>query len=440
MNVAVAKTGNGRAVSDLFASAAGRLPGSPSVIAVRREAFETYERLGLPHRRIEEWKYTDLRALVGEVLPLAAAPDAAALKRAADAVKAHAIAGARKLVLVDGVFAADLSDLKALGSEVSVKTLREVLENKANPAAADLLQTISSDAVISLNAAMATDGVVISVADGAQPSAPVQLIHVATASSASSFTRSHLRIGKGARATIIESFVAAGKTSAYQVNDAVILWVGDNADVAHIRLMDDSPDAVNITSQFVTVGANTKLNFFNMTTGAAVSRLQGFITLAGEGSELSVNGVNLLQKIEHGDTTLVVDHAVPNCVSREVFRAVIDDRAHSVFQGRIIVRPDAQKTDGKMMIRALLLSDEAEADNKPELEIFADDVSCGHGATAGALDDSLLFYLKARGLPEKQAQALLIQAFVGEAIEQIADDDLREHVIGIAERWLERRQ
>jgi Fe-S cluster assembly protein SufD len=194
-----------------------------------------------------------------------------------------------------------------------------------------------------------------------------------------------------------------------------------------------------VSSHFVTIGANVKFNFFNMTTGAAVSRLQGFITLAGEGSELSANGVNLLQKTEHGDTTLVVDHAVPNCVSREVFRAVIDDRAHSVFQGRIIVRPDAQKTDGKMMTRALLLSDEAEADNKPELEIFADDVSCGHGATAGALDDSLLFYLKARGLPEKQAQALLIQAFVGEAIEQIAADDLREHVIGIAERWLERR-
>ncbi|MDH2343002.1 Fe-S cluster assembly protein SufD [Bradyrhizobium sp. SSUT77] len=439
MNVAVAKTGKGRAVSDLFTSAEARLPGPPSVISVRREAFETYERLGLPHRRIEEWKYTDLRALVGEVLPLAAAPDAAALKRAADAVKAHGIEGARKLVLVDGVFAADLSDVKALASEVSVKTLREVLENKANPAAADLLQTISSDAVISLNAAMATDGVVISVADGAQPSAPIQLIHVATSSSASTFTRSHLRIGEGVRTTIIESFVAAGKTSAYQVNDAVILWVGDNADVAHIRLMDDAPDAVNVTSQFVTVGANTKLNFFNMTTGGAVSRLQGFITLAGEGSELSINGVNLLQKTEHGDTTLVVDHAVPSCVSREIFRAVIDDRAHSVFQGRIIVRPDAQKTDGKMMIRALLLSDEAEADNKPELEIFADDVSCGHGATAGALDDNLLFYLKARGLPEKQAQALLIQAFVGEAIEQIADDGLREHVIGIAERWLERR-
>ena len=434
MNVAVAKTGNGRAVSDLFASAEGRLPGSPSVIAVRREAFETYERLGLPHRRIEEWKYTDLRALVGEVPPLAASPDAAALKRAADAVKAHAIAGARKLVLVDGVFAADLSDVKALASEAGLKTLREALEKDAG-----LLKTAATDAVIALNAALATDGVVLSIADDAQLSAPIQIIHIATASSASAFSRSQIAIGNGVRATIIESFVAAG-AKAYQVNDAVILSVGDNADVAHIRLLDDAPDAVNVTSQFVTVGANTKLNFFNMTTGAAVSRLQGFITLAGEGSDLSVNGVNLLQKTEHGDTTLVVDHAVPNCISREVFRAVIDDRAHSVFQGRIIVRPDAQKTDGKMMTRALLLSDEAEADNKPELEIFADDVSCGHGATAGALDDSLLFYLKARGLPEKQAQALLIQAFVGEAIEQIADDGLREHVIGIAERWLERRQ
>ncbi|MCG2632324.1 Fe-S cluster assembly protein SufD [Bradyrhizobium sp. WYCCWR 13023] len=433
MNVAVAKTGNGRAVSDFFASAEGRLPGSPDVIAVRREAFETYERLGLPHRRIEEWKYTDLRALVGEVLPLAAAPDAAALKRAAEAVKAHAIEGARKLVLVDGVFAADLSDSKALTAEVGFRTLREALEKDSG-----LLKTSSTDAVIALNAAMATDGVVLSIANGAQLSAPIQILHIATAASASSFTRSRVAIGKGARAAIVESFVSAG-AKAYQVNDAVIVTVGDGADVAHIRLMDDAADAANVSSHFVTVGANVKFNFFNMTTGAAVSRLQGFITLAGEGSELSANGVNLLQKTEHGDTTLVVDHAVPNCVSREIFRAVIDDRAHSVFQGRIIVRPDAQKTDGKMMTRALLLSDEAEADNKPELEIFADDVSCGHGATAGALDDSLLFYLKARGLPEKQAQALLIQAFVGEAIEQIADDVLREHVIGIAERWLERR-
>ena len=154
MNVAVAKTGTGRAPGDLFASAEGRLPGSPAVAAVRRAAFESYERLGLPHRRLEEWKYTDLRALVGEVLPLAAAPDAAALKRAAEAVKAHAIEGARKLVLVDGVFAADLSDVKALASGVRLTTLREALEKDAG-----LLTTTAGDAMIALNAAMATDGV-----------------------------------------------------------------------------------------------------------------------------------------------------------------------------------------------------------------------------------------------------------------------------------------
>jgi Fe-S cluster assembly protein SufD len=437
MNVALAKTGSDRAVSDVFTSAEGRLPGSAAITKARREAFETYQRLGLPHRRIEEWKYTDLRALMGEVLPLAAAPDAAALSRAAEIVKAQALAGARLLVLVDGVFAPDLSDVAALGSEVGVKTLRETL---AQDSGGDILQTGATDAMISLNAALATDGVVLTIGDGANLSAPVQIIHVATAASASTVTRSQVRIGKGARLTLIESFAAAGKATAYQVNDAMILSIGDDADVAHIRLMDDAPDAVNITSQFVTVGAKTRLTFFNMTTGGAVSRLQGFITLAGEGSELSINGVNLLKKTEHGDTTLVVDHAVPGCTSREVFRAVLDDRAHSVFQGRIIVRPDAQKTDGKMMTRALLLSDEAEADNKPELEIFADDVSCGHGATTGALDDSLLFYLRARGLPEKQAQALLIQAFVGEAIEEIADDALRAHVIGLAERWLELRK
>jgi Fe-S cluster assembly protein SufD len=437
MNVVLARTETAAAMENLFTASRDRLPGTGKVAETRRLAFEAFERAGLPHRRIEEWKYTDLRALMREVRPLAERPDAAALKRAKLALQPVAVSGATKLVLVDGVFASELSDKAPAG--VNVKTLREVLENEANPAAGDLLQTESADAMISLNAAMATDGFVVSVADGVQLSAPIQIIHVATAAAASAFTRSHLRIGKGVRATTVENFVAAGEASAYQVNDAVILWIGDDADVAHVRLMDDAPDAVNVSSGIVTVGANTKLNFFNMTTGAAVSRLQGIITLAGEGSELLVNGVNLLKKTEHGDTTLVIDHVVPHCTSREVFRAVIDDRAHSVFQGRIIVRPDAQKTDGKMMTRALLLSDEAEADNKPELEIFADDVTCGHGATSGALDESLLFYLRARGLPEKDAQALLIQAFVGEAIEGIADDDLREAVMAAAQRWLEAR-
>ncbi len=436
MNLVLAKTETGRALSSVFAVARDRLPGAGNVADTRKEAFEAFERAGLPHRRIEEWKYTDLRALMREVLPLAPAPDAKALARARAALKAQAVENAWKLVLVDGAFVLELSDVATLDRGVNVRTLRDVLENDGNDARADLLITNATDAMISLNASLVTDGVEVTVADGTALARPLHIVHVATVSSASAFTRSHVRIGKNARATLIESFVAAEGAKAYQVNDAVILSIGDGAELSQVRLMGDASDAVNVTSQILTIGAKTKLNLFNMTSGGAVSRLQGFLTLAGEGSELSVNGVNLLKGTQHGDTTLVVDHAVPHCTSREVFRAVVDDRAHSVFQGRIIVRPGAQKTDGKMMTRALLLSDEAEADNKPELEIFADDVTCGHGATAGALDDSLLFYLRARGLPEKEAQALLIQAFVGEAIEEIADENLREVVMSQAERWL----
>jgi len=361
------------------------------------------------------------------------------LARAKAAVASVAVEGATKLVLVDGTFAADLSDRSALPSGVTVRSLREVLNEQANEARGDLLLSTATDPMLSLNAALATDGVVVMVADGAQLAAPLQFVHVATAPKSARYSRSHVRIGKGARVTLVESCVAAEGASTYQANDAAVIWVGDNATLSHIRLMRDAADAVNVTSELITVGARSKINLFNLTSGGAVSRLQGFITLAGEASELSVNGVNLLRGKQHSDMTLVVDHAVPGCTSRENFRAVLDDRAHSVFQGRIIVRPDAQQTDGKMMTRALLLSDEAEADNKPELEIFADDVSCGHGATSGALDDSLLFYLRARGLTAAQAQALLIQAFVGEAIEAIENDGLRERVIATAQDWLEAR-
>ncbi|MBV8701104.1 MAG: Fe-S cluster assembly protein SufD [Bradyrhizobium sp.] len=439
MNLVLAKTDTERGLSDVFTLARDRLPGEGRVFEVRRQAFAAFERAGLPHRRIEEWKYTDLRALMRQVPPLADAPGAEAIARARAALESAKIDNASRLVLVDGAFVPELSDIGALPAGLSVRTLREVLENAGNVARADLLLSKISDAMVSLNAAMATDGVVIDVGDGVALADPIQIVHVATAASRSAFTRSHVRIGNGARVKLVESFVAAQGTQAYQAHDALVISVGDKAELTHVRLMADGSDAFNITSAIVTLGFKSRVGLFNLTSGAAVSRFQGFVKFAGEGSGLAVNGVNLLKGKQHGDTTFVVDHAVPHCTSRENFRAVIDDRGHSVFQGRIIVRPDAQKTDGKMMTRALLLSDEAEADNKPELEIFADDVTCGHGATSGALDDSLLFYLRARGLPEKEAQALLIQAFVGEAIEEISDEALRELAMATAARWLEAR-
>ena len=440
MNVVLAKTETGRALSDIFAVARGRLPGTKEVADFRRQASEAYERAGLPHRRIEDWKYTDLRALMREVLPLADAPDQVALTRAAAVLKLHAIEGARRLVLVDGAFAPKLSETGAMEKGLGIRTLREALEAGDAAQHAKLFAPDNANAMVALNSAMMTDGVVIEVADGAVLTQPLHIVHIASgAQPSATFTRSLIRIGKNAGATLVESYVGAVDAKVYQVHDSLIAAIGDGARLDHVRLVEDSREAFNISSAVVTLGAHAHFNTFGMNTGSLVSRYQAVIAVAGEGSRVETNGVNLLNGRQHADTTLFLDHAVPNCSSREIFRAVVDDRGHSVFQGRIIVRPKAQKTDAKMMTRALLLSDEAEADNKPELEIFADDVTCGHGATTGALDESLLFYLRARGLSEKEAQALLIQAFVGEAIEQIANDGLRELAIAAAQRWLAAR-
>jgi Fe-S cluster assembly protein SufD len=440
MNVALAKNETGRALSDSFAVARDRLPGSGKVAAARGAAFDAFAQAGLPHRRIEDWKYTDLRALMREVLPLAPAPDGAELTRAAATVKLHAIEGVRRLVLVDGVFAPKLSDLGNLEKGIRVQTLREALEAGDAALQAQLLTPDNTNPMVALNSAMMTDGVVIDVADGVVLTQPLQIVHIASMPTpAAMFTRSLLRLGKHAGATLVESYIAAEGAKAYQVHDSLIISIGNNSRLDHVRLVEDGRDAFNISSAVVSLGAHAHFNTFGMTSGAGVSRYQATIAFAGEGSRVETNGVNLLNGKQHADTTLMLDHAVPNCASREIFRAVVDDRAHSVFQGRIIVQPHAQKTDAKMMTRALLLSDDAEADNKPELEIFADDVTCGHGATTGALDESLLFYLRARGLSEKEAQALLIQAFVGEAIESIVNDDLRELAIAAAQRWLEAR-
>lgn len=438
MNVALAKTTNGQTTdAGVFVTSRDRLPGRGPVQDVRRAAFEDFSTTGLPTRRIEEWKYTDLRMLLRSVAPLAPSPDDTAKAKAADAIKALGIEGSQKIVLVDGIFAPDLSDAADSNAGVRFQTLQSILVDETNAVRADLLKTLVHDPMLSLNAALATDGVVVFVAADAAPEKPVHIVHVTTASNASVVTRSLIKVDAKAKVTLVESFVGAQGAKTYQSHDTMVLWIGDGSEVQHVRLMEDAIDAANISTAIVTVGSNCQFNTFSLTSGGAVSRYQSFITLAGENTSLTTNGVNLLRGQQHGDCTFVIEHAVPNCTSREVFRAVLDERARSVFQGRIVVKPDAQKTDGKMMTRALLLSDEAEVDNKPELEIFADDVACGHGATIGALDESLLFYLRARGLPEYEAQALLIQAFVGETLESIADDRLRDVATAATVRWLE---
>jgi Fe-S cluster assembly protein SufD len=426
-----------RALADQFGAATPALPGGAAAAGIRSRAFAAFERQGLPHRRIEDWKYTDLRALISEAYAPAAAPDKAALQRAAKAIKADGLEGTRRLVLVDGLFQTELSDLSRLEGGLSIEPLAAALAKDVS-----LLRTEAADdanPVLALNSALARDGAVIALADDTSLSRPLHIVHVMTsATPASAYTRAQVRVGAKASLTLVESFISATDVP-YQINDSVFATVGDGARLDHVRLMEDRADAFNLSTLDVELGREATLSTFNLTSGAAVSRYQLNLRFAGEGARAETFGVNLLRGSQHGDSTLVVDHVAPGCMSRETFRSVLDDKARSVFQGRIIVRPGAQKTDGKMMTRALLLSDDAEADHKPELEIFADDVTCGHGAVSGALDEDLLFYLRARGLPEHEAQALLIQAFVGEVIEPIVDEKLREAALAAADRWLKER-
>jgi Fe-S cluster assembly protein SufD len=293
------------------------------------------------------------------------------------------------------------------------------------------------EGVVELNTALMRDGAVIHVAKGATVERPIHLVFAATGKNpASVFTRSLVVIEQGARAMLVESHEA---TAGHQVNTALELVVGDKAHVDHIKITSGPSDLVHVSSLMASIGAHARFNDFAFNIGGGVVRNQSFVRFDGESTLAGLRGASLLKGKQHVDSTLVVDHQASGCQSREVFATVLDDESRGVFQGKIVVRQHAQKTDAKMMTRALLLSDEAEADNKPGLEIFADDVQCGHGATSGALDEDLKFYLMARGIPQIEAEALLVQAFVGEAIEGIEHAGLRDALMEQVVAWLRAR-
>lgn len=428
------KTAAEQALQSAYEGARGTLPGKGAVAALRADAFRRFDVAGLPHRRVEEWKYTDLRRFMAEAFPLAPPPDAAALARAKSVATAFDALDCRKLVFVDGVFVAELSDLSPEPG-LTVGSMAAALAKGDALVAGHVGKVFDTDdAAVALNTALMGDGVVIKVAAGTELKRPIHLVFVAGgAAPAAAFIRSLIVVEDGAKAAIAESHEGGSS----QVNCALELTVGDGAEVDYVKVT--RTNGLHVASLLLTAGAKSRFDTFALTYDAALVRNQSFIRFAGEGSKGGMRGVNLQRGKEHVDNTLLIEHAAGHCDSREQFKAVLDDQSHSVFQGKIVVKPHAQKTDSKMMTRALLLSDEAEADNKPELEIFADDVVCGHGATAGALDPGLKFYLMSRGIDAKQAEALLIQAFIGETVEEVAHEGFRDALMAAAVQWLEAR-
>jgi Fe-S cluster assembly protein SufD len=323
-----------------------------------------------------------------------------------------------------------------------VTPLSEALAKSPDGVGVDLARSNSpNDAIIALNTAFMTDGAVLRIADRAALDKPLLIVFARAGTNACAVTtRNVVSFGAGATATIVEAHVAlAGAAAEAQANTATQIVVGDGAAVTHVKWTADGGKATHLGTWAANLGSGASYRPFQLTSGVGLARNQLFITFTGEGTKLDLSGVFLGRGTEHIDTTLVVDHAVPRCESRELFKGVLDGRARGVFQGKIIVRPHAQKTDGKQMAQALMLSEDAEFDSKPELEILADDVACGHGSTAAEIDPNLIFYCRSRGVPEVEARALLIEAFVGEAIEKVEDAVVRGALMEIARSWLKQR-
>jgi Fe-S cluster assembly protein SufD len=382
-----------------------------NVAVARTPAEIAYGGELLPGPRLEDWKWTNLRTLIDRPYPprLAVSATAGDVERLLRSSPLAGLAAAR-MVFVNGRLDAGRSTL-ADGTTAS--------------------RLDGGEPVLQLNAAFATGGARIAL--GGDADTPVELVFVSTQGEPRTVaTRNVIEVAAGSSATLIESHIGEGS---YLGNSVSEIRIGDGARLDRIKVEREATDAVHLAHAHVTLGKDAVLHDFTLTSGARVNRQNGTYRLAGEGARVKIAGAYLLAGRQHADTCLVVDHQVPRCESRELFKCVMDDEARGIFQGKVVVRPGAQKTDGKQSSHGLLLSPAAEFDAKPELEIFADDVICGHGATSGDLDHDQLFYLRSRGLPEVEAKALLIAAFVGEALDAIADDGIRAALAAHADGW-----
>ena len=403
-----------QAILDAFSERLSLLPGDGEVMLKRDAAIEAVK-AGLPTRRIEAWHYTDLRRLLAKV---PAYDDAAA----AEAVPVL-IEGSAVLPVLNGV----AGKAPALDG-VTVQTVAEKLRDGSYAPA--LERQGDDDAIGALNAALVADGWFLDIADGTVLEKPIELQNVQAGGQV--HTRFAARIGDGVTATIVERQAGSGGAFVSSVDNVVI---GDGANVTWL-IVQEEPDTATYLGQFnAWIGKDARFSLFVMNAGGKLVRQEVRVATKGEGSDFQLRGVNLLSGETHTDVTMVLDHAVPHTGSRELVRNVVTGRAHGVFQGRINVHQVAQKTDAKMACNTLLLSDDGEFSTKPELEIFADDVACGHGATVTEIDHGHLFYLMARGIDEKTARGLLVKAFVAEVIEGLEDEQLIEALEAKLDAW-----
>ncbi|MBB3898000.1 Fe-S cluster assembly protein SufD [Roseococcus suduntuyensis] len=398
-----------------------RLPGgrTPWVAKLRAEAAESFRAQGLPGRRIEAWHYTDLGVLaqLGFTEALTLADEAPALPPAR---------AAHRAVFVDGRFAPALSQLSA-----GAAPLAEALDATQGRLGA-LAQTLP---IVALNTMLFEDGLVLDVPAGVD-AGEMELLSFAThAGRAIAFHPRHLiRLGEGARLTLIDTSIGEAEAT-YLHNPVYEIAVAEGATLSHIRIQREGRAGFQLSTVLATVQAGGTYDNFTLNAGGRLVRNEIHVALQGPKAACHMNGAQLVAEGQHADTTTFLDHAAPDCASRQTYKTVLAGRSRGVFQGKILVRQAAQRTDGYQMNQALLLSDDAEINAKPQLEIYADDVKCSHGATVGALDEAQLFYLRARGIPADTARAMLVEAFLTEAIEGVTNPLAQEALSEAISGW-----
>jgi Fe-S cluster assembly protein SufD len=421
-----------------FAEIEASLPGAgaPWLGALRRDAIARFAETGLPTSRLEDWRFTDLRRMARTTFADAGTGSVGDL----DWIAPWYLEGpCHRLVFANGRFAPELSEIGALPRGARLRPFADAVFGEPESLKSDLarISEAESGSLVDLNTAMTRDGLVLHLDPGVALDAPVHLIHVASApDGAVAFHPRVLVVAEdGSRASVFETYLGAGDGS-YWTNAVSEIIVGRDAHIAHHKLQQESTAGYHTGFNRVRVGQGGSYSGFVMSLGAQLARTEIRVALEGEHATCRIDGSVLLRGRQHGDVTTEIDHLMPNGQSRQTFKNVLDDRSRSVFQGRVLVEKDAQKTDAGQSNRNLLLSQGAEADSKPELRIFADDVKCSHGATVGELDKNSLFYLQSRGIPAEEARGLLIEGFVAELIEGVEQPAVAAQLRRALDGWL----
>tara|TARA_E500000331_G_scaffold288497_1_gene283948 strand:+ start:4013 stop:5377 length:1365 start_codon:yes stop_codon:yes gene_type:complete len=411
------------------------LPGSGVkwLDSIRRCGMEEFRAQGLPTGRTEDWKYTRLRSLEDTIFRPATLEDGEVdVNQLPTLFSGDSMVP--RIVFVNGCLKTEFSCMDNLPDGVTVDSLRGAMDRDPEWFASHLGQVgcIDGNPLVALNTAMMNSGAVVRVHKDTAVEKPIEMIFVAglTNGPVAYYPRNLIVMDEGADATFIQHHTGLGG-GPYFVNSVTEIEVSGNARLRHYSVQNENVEATHLASIHVRVGCDATYEAFCMSTGGRLSRNESFVRLEGSGGHCGLNGAYMMRGKEHCDNTTLIEHMVPYTSCREVFKGVLDDESRSVFQGKITVHKDAQKTDGRMLSKTLLLSDRAEIDTKPELEIYADDVKCAHGATTGQLNTEALFYLRSRGIPDALARSLLVESFIAEAIEEISHLDVRAAMTGL---------